>query len=59
MNGEKWRYQDSNVDYENEYAHYYLCRNCNNKIYVFIKKGCLIKDIAVYVICDNCGIFQK
>ena len=54
---ENWRYQEGVIN-EDEYAQYFLCKNCGEEIHVFIKKGTLIKDIASSVICEYCGVEQ-
>lgn len=54
----KWRSQDAGDKKENEYAHRTTCRNCGERIYIWITKGHLIKDILSSVKCPKCEVFQ-
>ena len=54
----KWRMQSVSEMKDDEYAEYFICDNCEEKIYVFIKMGIRIKDIRSQVKCERCGVFQ-
>jgi len=57
----KWRMQTSEIGdmKDDEYAEYFICDNCDEKIYVFIKMGIKIKDVRPKVKCERCGVLQK
>lgn len=52
----EWRYQTFDSQIKNsEYGEYFICSNCGEKVYVYIKRGVKIKDIKKAVKCENCG----
>ena len=55
-----WRYQEYTFNMKStEYAERTWCHNCGDDIYIYIKKGILIKDVIPEVKCQNCGVLQS